>query len=147
MLTSWCAQDCIHTLLLAYKNSAMVTASALEAGCPFAHMQNFKLQLSSFASYSILCTSVHALHVSLSHASDFTPMQNMLCIVYGACDSGLCVTIYGLHRLWLIVLSSQAWPDPHVNGGSGKLRIQKLCQGGAGMGLSIIWKTVESIYH
>ena len=81
----------------------MVTASALEAGCPFAHMQNFKLQLSSFASYSILCTSVHALHVSLyilSHASDFTPMQNMLSIIYSACDSGLCVTIYGLHQLY-----------------------------------------------
>ena len=25
-------------------------------------------------------------------------------------------------------MHSQAWPDPHVNGGSGKLRIQKLCQ-------------------
>ena len=27
-----------------------------------------------------------------------------------------------------IVICSQAWPDPRVNGGSGKLRIQKLCQ-------------------
>ena len=31
-------------------------------------------------------------------------------------------------KLVLHYWSSQAWPDPRVNGGSGKLCVQKLCQ-------------------
>ena len=45
-------------------------------------------------------------------------------------------------------LTSQAWPDPRVNGGSGKLRILKLCQVlWLGWGWNGAERYMESVYH